>query len=818
MRRIILTTGSCCLLLVAVCSALAQAPQPSVIIFKDGFAIKGRVKEQKDSIVDPASGATVSIPLAGGFLYLDDDVRRIYFSPSQVQEVLKRDPNDQKDIIKLRKLGTSNVGYALRSGFEFEAYGPWNKKWEREIPTSTPQGRIHIEQRLTVLTPEYMRVDSLRYNWIPYYKTQEYSPEVVISLLESYYATKKEMTELERRFQIARFLVQAGWHDHARKELAKIEKDYPDLKSTVEPLQASLKKTRASIAQEVIERAFKTGQYKQGQQYIDQFFHEALEKVADPRVVLKIEELRGKIESAFAKQKQATLFLQNLPKEVMSHQKEFFQEAAAAILKELSVDGLGRLETLIEYALQYEREQKEKKLTTQKAEEVLSLAVTGWTQGNPLATPNVTDALLLWKTRGFLLEYQRQAAPILREKMLKAFLDEQEIKPDQVGRLLGFLPPPETPEATDPATPFTLSTDQGEALVQVPPEYNPLRSYPVLFVLHSSVEKAGDILNRWRGLAAHHGYFLVAPDWGKGLRPSYLYSEREHALVLDTLRELRKKFQIDSDRVFLFGWEEGGNMAYDVGLSHPDQFAGVMTMSATPAYFPTRYWPNAQYLPFYVVEGDLNATNAKRTRQLFKDWGRGHYPAIYCEYKGRPGELFIAEFPIMMDWMNRKKRYHPSKQLGRYHTGGGAGEEFKTMRDFDNSFYWLTIQGVAAKNTNNPPPAWDMSVVAATVQATIRTGNELELKLEKLKDDKIEAVKGVRIWNQIDVRLSGIPRATLWIGPDMIDFTKPVLLRVNGRWVGGPQQIRPSVEALLEHFCTNRDRQTLFYAKMEIEP
>ena len=105
-------------------------------------------------------------------------------------------------------------------------------------------------------------------------------------------------------------------------------------------------------------------------------------------------------------------------------------------------------------------------------------------------------------------------------------------------------------------------------------------------------------------------------------------------------------------------------MAYDVGLSHPDQFAGVIPINGNPKTFPTRYWSNGQYLPFYVVEGERNFGNPKANRTLFKDWVGNHYPAIYVEYKGRGSEWYSAEIESIFDWMSRKKRVHPFKEMG----------------------------------------------------------------------------------------------------------------------------------------------------------
>src|SRR5262249_24594367 len=153
----------------------------------------------------------------------------------------------------------------------------------------------------------------------------------------------------------------------------------------------------------------------------------------------------------------------------------------------------------------------------------------------------------------------------------------------------------------------------GEYVVQLPPEYHPNRSYPVLVLLHGSREKPEAMIERVSDLAARHGFILAAPLWaGDSSRPSYTYSGREHAVALDTLRDLRRRVQVDSDRVFLLGFEKGADAALDIGMSHPDEFAGVLSMCGAPRYYTSernRYQTNAQYLPFYLVEGDKHGAN-----------------------------------------------------------------------------------------------------------------------------------------------------------------------------------------------------------------
>jgi poly(3-hydroxybutyrate) depolymerase len=98
--------------------------------------------------------------------------------------------------------------------------------------------------------------------------------------------------------------------------------------------------------------------------------------------------------------------------------------------------------------------------------------------------------------------------------------------------------------------------------------------------------------------AAENGHIPAAPEWGNGIGKGHGFSVEGHDAVLDTLRDLRRRSRVDSDRVFLLGTGEGGRMAFDVGLSHPDRFAGVMPMSAGPIVFARRHWRDGQYLPF----------------------------------------------------------------------------------------------------------------------------------------------------------------------------------------------------------------------------
>ena len=69
----------------------------------------------------------------------------------------------------------------------------------------------------------------------------------------------------------------------------------------------------------------------------------------------------------------------------------------------------------------------------------------------------------------------------------------------------------------------------------------------------------------------------------------------------NSLRDACRRFSIDTDRVFLSGHSMGGDAAWDIGLAHPDLWAGVIPIVAQSDRYCTLYWENARYVPFYVV-------------------------------------------------------------------------------------------------------------------------------------------------------------------------------------------------------------------------
>jgi pimeloyl-ACP methyl ester carboxylesterase len=294
---------------------------------------------------------------------------------------------------------------------------------------------------------------------------------------------------------------------------------------------------------------------------------------------------------------------------------------------------------------------------------------------------------------------------------------------------------------------------------------------------------AGEPLQNGRhGQAGRYGYIVIAPDWTVKDQKEYEYSPHEHAVVLGCFRDACRRFAVDTDRVFLSGHFEGGDAAWDIGLAHPDLWAGVIPISAEAKKYCTFYTENARLIPFYVVLGELDGGKIARDALVLDRYLRNGYNTTVVEYLGRGHEHFVDEQLPLFDWMNRCKRSFPMPRDREFNCS--------TMRASDNVFWWAEIENLPpnARVAAWPPPHGTIPLI----------------------------VRGTSPVNNTLVLTPGTSRATIWLSPEMVNFNARVNISIGGRRAGGvPALIKPSVETLVEDLRLRGDRQHPFWAKVE---
>jgi len=311
------------------------------------------------------------------------------------------------------------------------------------------------------------------------------------------------------------------------------------------------------------------------------------------------------------------------------------------------------------------------------------------------------------------------------------------------------------------------SPDSVEYVVQLPEEYHPLRSYPAVIALHDGdgPEQARAL---WGPEAARRGFILIAPEYRLPNRPAdYGFTREEHAAVELALRDASKRLAIDTDRVGLVGSLFGGTMAWDVGLSHPGRFNGVVAMSALPGKHIAAYKPNAKLASLYIIQGKLTPGCDRIIAEGCRALIGSNNDLTYVEYYHRGLETIAGEVPAAYDWLEaRKRNTYPS--------------EFKVVagREGDTRFYGTVINAFAPGRAPDP----------AGIDAT---GSNL-------KPATLSWSLNPRT-NSIKLETDGVTSLDVWLPPVGLDPQRPVELRVNGKtWFKGliPRDLEPMLRDL----------------------
>src|SRR4029077_9295624 len=161
-------------------------------------------------------------------------------------------------------------------------------------------------------------------------------------------------------------------------------------------------------------------------------------------------------------------------------------------------------------------------------------------------------------------------------------------------------------------------------------------------------------------------------------RKRFDYGADSHQIVLSSLFDARRRFSIDSDRVFLAGHSMGADAAWDIGFSHPHLFAGLISISGAVDRHPKFCMENGRTLPLFAVAGELDRDLFARNAPQFMKMMQQNFDFIYNEYKGSGPESFYSEIHTLFDWMELLRRPPPPKEVTA-----------RTLRDSDNHFYWL---------------------------------------------------------------------------------------------------------------------------------
>jgi len=656
---------------------------------------------------------------------------------------------------------------------------PFDEHGRRILSLATATGRVDVVQGITEITPRWVKLEGLQTEKPLQLDMRLATTAIPRDVLGRVLSRHVDRTNPDDRLRLVRLLIQAERYDDARRELDDVLADFPDLADLARERRTLARLAGGRLLDEILLRG-RVGQDRLALELLERFPSDD----ADGETLEAVREARDDYR---ARRERAGRLVAAIRDQVARLADAGDREASARVLaemeRELSFSTLPRLAT-------FERLGIDAGLPPDRS---VSLAVTGWLQA--AASENLKAALSAVRVRDLVRDYLGATDQPARAELLGRIRNEETGDAATVAAVAaGMRPPLAPPPAVTPGLhELAVAGIPGEGsvscLVQLPPEYDPLRRYPAIVSLHSAVSTPLNQVEWWAGLpaadgtrlgqAARNGTIVIAPQWARRHQSSYEYSAREHAAVLGALREALRRFSIDTDRVFLSGHSLGGEAAWDIALAHPDLWAGLVAIAPTADRYVTHYWPNARTLPLYIVGGELDGDGLRRNApHLDRAFAKG-FDLTYVEYRGRGHEGFSDEILRIFAWMGRKRRTFFPRSI-----------EAVTLRPWDRFFWWLELESAPPQTvvlpTDWPPPP---GVRPLSIGAKLGATNSIAVQC-------------------------GAERVRVWLAPDLVDFTRPLVVTLGGRHLHkGP--ITPDLEVLLEDLRLRADRQHPFWAVLE---
>ena len=196
----------------------------------------------------------------------------------------------------------------------------------------------------------------------------------------------------------------------------------------------------------------------------------------------------------------------------------------------------------------------------------------------------------------------------------------------------------------------------------VPSSYTPSREWPLMVALHG-LGRPYDWMLGYEGLvdaAERDGYIVVAP---LGYHPRGWYGSRGPGLprmrrptgdteplpenlgalseqdVMNVFALVREEFNIDDNRMYLWGHSMGGAGTYHLAAQHADLWAAVGVAAPAPSASPDQL-DAFRHVPVIVLQGDQDPLINTTLRWVAKmrTLGMQH---LYVEVKGGDHSRFI---------------------------------------------------------------------------------------------------------------------------------------------------------------------------------
>ncbi|NIM50740.1 MAG: prolyl oligopeptidase family serine peptidase [Gemmatimonadales bacterium] len=258
----------------------------------------------------------------------------------------------------------------------------------------------------------------------------------------------------------------------------------------------------------------------------------------------------------------------------------------------------------------------------------------------------------------------------------------------------------------------------------LPPDYDATKAYPLVISLHGAGSNHRLNLRRVFGKSNAEGendveasrYFpawedvdyIVASPYARGTMGYQGVAEKD---VMDVLADVKRRFSIDEDRVYLTGLSMGGGGTMWIGLTRPDLWAAIAPVCPAPPDGTADFAPNALHVPVRIFQGGADpVVQPLGTRRWVERFERLGSTIEYTEYPGVGHDSWVNAYADgqIFDWFDQFRRDpHPDRV------------RFVSDRYAYDTAYWVRLDALLPSRP-------------AHIDATFTADNRLEVTTEGL--------------------------------------------------------------------------------------
>lgn len=241
-------------------------------------------------------------------------------------------------------------------------------------------------------------------------------------------------------------------------------------------------------------------------------------------------------------------------------------------------------------------------------------------------------------------------------------------------------------------------TDQPYA-VYLPPRFDAKKRYPLVISLHGAGSNHRLNLRRVFGKSNAPGEtdveaslsfpkwadidYIVASPYARGTMGYQSVAEKD---VYDVLADVKDRFPIDEDRVYLTGLSMGGGGTLWLGLTRPDIWAAIAPVCPAPPEGTDAFAPNALTFPIRFCQGGADpVVRPAGTKEWSKRLETLGTKVEYIEYPGVGHNSWENAYQDekMFEWFGQFKRNpHPDRV------------RFVSNRYKYNKSYWVELDAL----------------------------------------------------------------------------------------------------------------------------